>query len=499
MKVLFYVQRLVTAKLTYALANYFKQRDETMQFAALAYRSLSEGEYLKETKLFEQVMSESEIHQQARQLEPDADVLGRLEHTYGIPTIWQFVTQNRFLTMKNLGYLYRYGSPYSREQLLTHIQHRFHCIEKLVDSFKPDVIIYPEVDVGPSSALILERIAKERGIKVVVPISSRIGSFHTFTNTVFSKADHIERLFYKYLSAPDYDRAPAQALWNSFKKDNLPLSYIDDELGINRKKTREQFLHGAIKERLNGHYFRSDDPFRLSLFTYDMATFIVKLRQSRLKLGKFFTNPTEGEKYVYYPLHFEPEIALILYAPFYTNQLAIIRNLAQSLPYDTCLYVKDHVVGRGRRMLSFYKDIAGIPNVKLLNPELDSRELIKGSEGVVTVTGTVGMEAILLKKPVITFGDVFYNMADELVWHTHSFEDLPHLIKRFKAFESNDETILAFLAAILAESIPIDPLVLARAVSNTDNPQELMSFTAYAEYLEKAIKSSVKASSEMAS
>ena len=78
--------------------------------------------------------------------------------------------------------------------------------------------------------------------------------------------------------------------------------------------------------------------------------------------------------FVYYPLHSEPERALSIAAPFFTNQIDVITNIAKSLPVGYKLFVKEHpsmTLKRGTgRKLSFYKDLLKLPNVKLIHPEI---------------------------------------------------------------------------------------------------------------------------------
>jgi hypothetical protein len=47
-------------------------------------------------------------------------------------------------------------------------------------------------------------------------------------------------------------------------------------------------------------------------------------------------------RYVFFPLHTEPEVSLLVYGRPYVNQIEIIRMLATSLPIDTVLVVKEH-------------------------------------------------------------------------------------------------------------------------------------------------------------
>ena len=45
-------------------------------------------------------------------------------------------------------------------------------------------------------------------------------------------------------------------------------------------------------------------------------------------------NIPQNKKFVYYPLHIEQERNLLLAAPFFTNQIELIRSIAKSLPVN---------------------------------------------------------------------------------------------------------------------------------------------------------------------
>ena len=61
------------------------------------------------------------------------------------------------------------------------------------------------------------------------------------------------------------------------------------------------------------------------------------------------------------------------------------------------------------RPRGFYEALRSIPQVRLLSPNESTHQLVMNSALVCTITGTIGWEALLLKKPVIAFGNVFYN------------------------------------------------------------------------------------------
>lgn len=118
----------------------------------------------------------------------------------------------------------------------------------------------------------------------------------------------------------------------------------------------------------------------------------------------------KGQRFVYFPLHTEPEMSLHWMSPEYFNQLSAIASLARDLPADTVLVVKETVYGVGRRPRDFYEQILRLRNTVLLNVFELGLDVVKAADVVVTISGTSGLEAAILGKPVILFGrHNFYN------------------------------------------------------------------------------------------
>lgn len=132
------------------------------------------------------------------------------------------------------------------------------------------------------------------------------------------------------------------------------------------------------------------------------------LRTIRVRfIDRFYRNDYEGKKYIIYPLHYHPESSTSILANYY-DELNLIKNIAFSLPSDVFLLVKDHLSAYGFNDIGFYKTLYSLPNVIIISPETNVKNLIKDSLGVVTLTSTVGYEALMMEKPVVVFGKVFY-------------------------------------------------------------------------------------------
>jgi hypothetical protein len=158
--------------------------------------------------------------------------------------------------------------------------------------------------------------------------------------------------------------------------------------------------------------------------------------------------PVTGKE-IYFPLHMQPEYTTDVRAPFLTNQLALIDNIAKSIPIGYRLVVKDHPAMSGERDIGYYRSLQKLYNVDLVSPYVDGHDLIKRSAMNVTITGTTAWESILYERPVVAFGPLFYGYFD-LVTHCREVSDLPALLPEIiKTFAPDRRLLLKFIASFL--------------------------------------------------
>lgn len=115
------------------------------------------------------------------------------------------------------------------------------------------------------------------------------------------------------------------------------------------------------------------------------------------------------KKFILYTLHVQPESSIDVQGKYYNDQYYNVLNIWKLLPNDYLLIIKEHSNGIGDRRLSFYKRLSRLPNLFFINEGSNSHELIKMSEAVFTVSGTIAYEAALMKKTSFTFAPVFFN------------------------------------------------------------------------------------------
>jgi hypothetical protein len=151
------------------------------------------------------------------------------------------------------------------------------------------------------------------------------------------------------------------------------------------------------------------------------------------------------------------ERPLLIDAPFYTNQIEIIRHIAKSLPVGIKLFVKESPAGnsRGWRKISDYEEIMSIPNVTLIHHSVPSKDLFKKCLLVFTVAGTSGFEAAIYEKPSIVFSKVGYASLPS-VQKVSALEELPKLIRESLDIKVKSDDVNQFLIFMEKNTIDFD-------------------------------------------
>lgn len=212
-----------------------------------------------------------------------------------------------------------------------------------------------------------------------------------------------------------------------------------DNTGLLRKYFKMETLYKVKKTArfvFNDSYysFQTGNPF----FTYLCLFKRNVYRKIKLQfLKNYYDEVVEGEDYLLYPMHFHPESSTSILSGSYLDEYEVIRNIAFNLPEGVKLYVKDHISAWGYPSIEFYRKLKKLPNVRVLHPNAPTKVLIKKSLAVITLTSTVGYEALLLGKKVFLFGRVFYGFHKNVVKVTSPVEI-------FNVFLShlNDDTIV---------------------------------------------------------
>jgi len=194
------------------------------------------------------------------------------------------------------------------------------------------------------------------------------------------------------------------------------------------------------------------------------------------------------KKYIYLPLHFQPEMTTMPCAGAFSDQRLMVDLLSSVLPRGYYIYVKENPKQTSMtRSRKYYRQIGRHPNVKFVSRKADTFKLIKHCQAVATATGTAGWEALFRGKPVMMFGYGFYQYAPG-VFRIKTVEDAKgafDFIKNKKEFPSKIR-LKAFLKAF--ESVAASGYVdeSYRQVSNLSlEENEANLFKAISDYMKR--------------
>ena len=162
-----------------------------------------------------------------------------------------------------------------------------------------------------------------------------------------------------------------------------------------------------------------------------------------------------GERpFCLYALHTQPESSIDVEGSYFSDQVALISFIARSVPISHDLYVKIHPTDLDGQSILFYRRISRLPGVRVIH-DAGSRDLVRRASIVFTLTGTIGYEAALMGKTVVTFARNFYNQMPT-VHHCKSPATLPALIDSLLSTRQRDdeirERLISFLANVKAKS-----------------------------------------------
>jgi hypothetical protein len=255
----------------------------------------------------------------------------------------------------------------------------------------------------------------------------------------------------------------------TFQNQNIHLGEINRiKRYIKREKEMCRYL---FRYFLNRKYFRPFDYNSEFLLKYGFRYPLDFLKcRFRILLQKNIFNSLSNndDKFFLFPLHLQPESSTSVQATYFCDQLNTVMNIAFSLPLPYKLYVKEHPAAIGTRPSNFYRKLKEIPNVVLISPNEDTENLIKKSQGVITLTSTIGMEAALAGKPVYVLGNVFYSYHP-LCQKVNSFEELKQKIEmdlvRKPDIDDLEDINLRFILSYFKNTIAGE---VAAAISEND-------------------------------
>lgn len=407
----------------------------------------------------------------ARSGRPDLAKLVRYERQLGgaAGLFGAIVADRRLFMGPDCTYSQDYRRRFTDDELLCILQRGLEEMERLFDALKPDAVI------GFICVTMLDYLAylfaRARGIKVLNLRPTRVADRAIFASTLNDPSPAFAKAFARIHSAGQSAHLDdASAYIRRVREVHGRYEGVvgpSDRPALSIRTARFSWIQGLTRAAQNYVAYRRSvaatdnhvpDPLRAMLFAALINPYRAKRVRRVLKPHYVNAATLNDQRYVFFPLHTEPEVSLLVYGRPYVNQIEIIRMLAMSLPIGKVLVVKEHPWMVGKRSLEAYGKILNIPRVRLADPKMEARALIQQADLVAVITGSVALEAAMLGKPVITFGDCPYNLLPETM--VRRVDDPRHLQTIIRdlldRYVSDERALEAYVAAVFEASASVN-------------------------------------------
>lgn len=197
-----------------------------------------------------------------------------------------------------------------------------------------------------------------------------------------------------------------------------------------------------------------------------------KLQEYKDALKELISPVDYSKKYIYFPLHLQPELTTASLGGIYCDQILALERLSAIIPKDWVIYVKENPKQNEiRRDKFFFERFKLLKNVQMVPLDENSFGLIKKAQFVATITGTAGWEALVENVPVLIFGNTWYQNFEGVFRYTPDFD-----INRIIDYKLDYQKLEKDLNSLLSR-MPygvIDPCYIG-AVRNFDKKKSVES------------------------
>jgi len=467
---------------------------DSQEFYALASQeaALADGTF--------PLLKEWEITGNGLRRQPDWAALGRWEAVLGDPVLWNaLLADRRIFFGKRCKLRQDYGPRFSYIQMYGIIQEAIERIAGFLDTHRPDLIL----GFGTSTFgdYLLYRFAKAQGIAYLQLKATKIGNYVALNDDAIHLSHHIARRIDDPEGMPEAAVDIARRHLVRIRERGVRYE------GALKSTTRLRPLRGIfggirglardLKNRLHP-VVGQDNHVESAMFNALYGHILQPIRWMGVQLhlrGKLLgaRDLVQLRPYTFFPLHFEPEVSLQVFGRPFQNQIELIRHLALSLPAGMQLVVKEHPRALGFRPSGYYRKLLEIPNVLMVDPLMSTHAVIGQAALVAVISGSTGLEAAVLGKPVVTFGIPTYgNLPSSMVRQVVSLHATASEIRDLLAsYRLEEDALERFFAANVLGAVPVDlySVLLAKTGRHNEGREGLSSeerraqdYSALAEY-----------------
>ena len=368
-----------------------------------------------------------------------ADEVRRIEATYPIPHL-RDVYRNDWAC-----------AGLSEEACSLRTVDNFRALERVFDDARPDVVL-PEVG-NETIRIAAHLIALARGIPALFTLHTIFPKpLRVYVDTLHAPIAPIDEL----RELTPHEREEVDAFRRSFTERATPIrEFRRVPIEARRVKVFAGHVRRKLTEDADNDYLC---PWRL---LRQNASEWVRARVAR----PFYDHLDTARPFVYFPLHVTDDYKIKRIIPHCVDQASLVEQVADALPQGHDLVLKEHPMSLGRNSIRLLRRLRSRPNIRLVDPYTSTHELIERSEAVAVISSTVGLEALLYDKPVLTLGQPYYS-GFGVTLDVDSFSEIRTRVPELLRFQPDPERIKRFLHLCMRHCHPGLPLLVDRSESN---------------------------------
>ena len=263
-----------------------------------------------------------------------------------------------------------------------------------------DLVIIPAVDNYVMD--IIDRVAKCNNVPVIAAIQNFVKGYSRFT----VKGERVD--LNREITREEVDNV----------YDMLTLDAYKPAFSLNREKSTSAMVKGYLRRKvIEDLYYpirkiverdKNNYMYDYSVFERGWSNYLGN------NIGKYWSrlsDVTIDEESIYIPLHFTPEATVDYWcdnaeSSYYEEELV---KIIHQINGSHRVLLKEHPAMVGWRNSEFYQRLKAHENVSIIHPYENSNQLLKKVNTVVVHTGSVGVEALLRGKRVISMTHNYYS------------------------------------------------------------------------------------------
>lgn len=387
--------------------------------------------------------------------EVDHDYLKEFERKYQID-LNELVKNDRILNKYNEYY------SFSKKEILSILEDECKFFENVLDEVRPDYFITSETTLQPHH--LFYEMCKKNGIKVLM---LNHGNWKTLC---YISQDRHKIDFFNKEELNEPPKREVSNLIQLFEESRVSNFHTKFHRTVKKSKTSLisaalKFISSSNNSKTHYTYFGRS---KLKVIQKEIEDKIKKNRRKKFIDKNLIHEIENNEKFIYLPLHQEPERSLLIAAPKFSDQLRTVEEISKILPENYKLYVKEHPTqgpARNWREIKFYKRILELENVKLIHPDFDSKFLFRNCELVISVGGTSSFEATFFGKPSLIFADLGYASIPSIN-RLNSYSELKQGIMESLKIKVEPRFVIKYLEILNQNSFDFDILSFETSYQN---------------------------------